>query len=293
MKPAPFAYHRPTTVEEAVDLLAEHGPEARIIAGGQSLVPMMNLRMSKPSVLIDVNRISALGGWKSHGDVVRTGATLRQSAFERDASLAASLPLLREAVRHVGHVATRARGTVGGSLCHADPAAELPVCAQALDAVIVARSKRGVRRVEAQDFFRGVFTTALDEDEMVEVIEWPVPSASHRFAFVEVARRHGDFAIVSVACRLDMSAEGHIADARLAVGGAAAAPARLSEVEAKLCGKPASGKTLEEVAALAREALSPSDDIHATAEYRKDLMAVLVRRAIVAAAGQTVAMEQP
>jgi carbon-monoxide dehydrogenase medium subunit len=197
MKAPAFDYVRVTTVAEACESLAHHGPDARLIAGGQSLLPAMNLRLASPSVLIDIGRIGGLDAIEARADVLRIGALARHETMLRDAVVAKHVPLLTEALRHVAHPAIRARGTIGGNLAHADPASELPACMVALEAVIEAVSPRGMRRIAAEDFFTGLFQTALGPDEMLTAVEIPLPA--RRFFFQEIARRSGDYAIVGLA----------------------------------------------------------------------------------------------
>jgi carbon-monoxide dehydrogenase medium subunit len=197
MKAPRFDYVRATTVAEACALLAEHGPDARLIAGGQSLLPAMNLRLASPSVVIDIGRISSLDGIDVRNNVLRIGALARHETVLRDATVALHVPLLTEALRHVAHPAIRARGTIGGNLAHADPASELPACMVALEAVVEAVSPRGVRRIMAEAFFTGLFQTALEADEMLTAVEIPLPSRP--WFFQEIARRSGDYAIVGLA----------------------------------------------------------------------------------------------
>ena len=284
MKPAPFEYAAASSVDDAVALLAAHGRESRLLAGGQSLVPMMNLRMARPSVLIDINGVASLAGWRLSGDRVHIGATTRQLVLEKDAGLAARVPLLAEAVHHVGHVATRARGTIGGSLAHADPSAELPVCALALEARIHARSKRGAREIEARDFFQGIFSTALAEDEMLEAVSFATQEARTGSAFTEVARRPGDFAMVSAACVLSLGSDGRIGAARIALGGVGSQPIRIMEAEALLTGQRPQADLWRAAADEASRRIVPGSDIHATAAYRKKVAGVLVGRVLASAA---------
>ena len=285
MKPAPFDYTSAANVAEAITLLAQHGGDARLLAGGQSLVPMMNLRMARPAVLIDINRIAALGGWRIEGGRLRIGALTRQRVLEHDTTLAGHAPLLRQAVRHIGHVATRNRGTIGGSLAHADPSAELPICALALDARLHARSQRGVREIAAEDFFRGVLTTALAEDELLEALTFELSPPATGFSFLEIARRPGDFAMVAVACRVTLGDGGQIAALRLALGGVGPRPERAHSAEAAVTGQLPSAELWRLAGRAANQALAPNSDLHATAQYRTDVAAVLVARALAEAAG--------
>ena len=288
MKPAPFRYAAPRSVEEALDLLAAHGGEAKLLAGGQSLVPLLNLRLARPAVLVDMGRLPALDGWREADGRIEIGALVRQRRLELDAALAGRLPLLGEAARWIGHVATRSRGTIVGSLCHADPAAELPVCAVALGAELHARSSRGSRRIAARDFFADAMTTALAEDELVDAASFPAGDGAG-FACLEVARRHGDFALAVVACMVRLDGRGAVAEAGLALGGVGRTPLPASESEAALAGAPATEKTFEEIAALAADRLDPPDDLHASGRYRKRAVRALVRRALTLAGGRAAA----
>src|SRR3984957_8343887 len=224
MKPAPFDYYLPDTVEEALALMAEHGEEARPLAGGQSLVPMMNFRLARPSVLIDINRLTALATITRGAGTVRLGAMVREKAAERSEAVAAGVPLLACALPLIGHEAIRTRGTIGGSLSHCDPAAELPAVAVAAGALLTAVSAaRGRRVIPAEDFFLSPFTTALAEDELLTEIEFPVSDGPTGAAFEEMARRHGDFAMVGVATMLG-AVGGRIDAARVVLTGVSATP---------------------------------------------------------------------
>ena len=283
MKPAPFEYVAAGSVEEAVELLAQHGGEARVLAGGQSLVAMMNLRMARPAVLVDVNRVSSLAGWGIEDGKLHIGALTRQRVLEHDRALGAYAPLFAQCVRFIGHVATRSRGTIGGS-AHADPSAELPVCALALDARLHARSKRGTRVIEASTFFDDVFTTTLAVDELLEVISLKPAPAATGTSFEEVSRRPGDFAMVAVACCLTLDHAGRVESARIALGGVGSRPVRVAEAEALLTGERPAAELWRAAGAEAARGIEPSSDIHATADYRRDVAAVLVQRALVNAA---------
>jgi len=284
MKPAPFRYAAPREIDEALALLAEHGGEAKLLAGGQSLVPMMNLRLARPAVLIDIGRLPGLDGWRADGDTIEVGALVRQRRLETDRALAERLPLLAEAIGQIGHPATRSRGTVLGSLCHADPAAELPVCAAALRGELAVRSARGARRIAARDFFRDAMTTALAEDELAEAVRLPAAGLRSGFACLEVARRHGDFAIVAVACALRLDERGAIAEAGLALGGVAGAPVVLAAAEAALKGQRPEASLFREAAASAADVLDPPSDLHANARYRRRAARALIERALTSAA---------
>jgi carbon-monoxide dehydrogenase medium subunit len=263
VKPAPFDYVAPTSLEEALDLRARHAGECAVLAGGQSLVPSLNLRLARPSVVIDVNGIDELRGIRTDGGMLAIGATTRQRAAERDPSAG---PLLREALSYVAHPAIRTRGTVGGSVAHADPAAELPAVVVLHDGAIAARSTRGGRTIAAADFFTGWLTNALEPDELLVEVRLPELPAGAGTAFVELSRRHGDFALVGVAA---MVAPG---DVRVALTGVDGAPV-LRRLEAHTT------ETGREIAA----ALDPPGDLHATAVYRRRVAAVLVDRALALA----------
>jgi carbon-monoxide dehydrogenase medium subunit len=277
MKPAPFEYADPRTVDEAVALLATHGDDAKVLAGGQSLVPMLALRLARPSVVVDVNRIAGLDAITQSGTRVAIGALVRQRALERWAGERA--PLVTTALRHVGHAPIRTRGTVAGSVAHADPASELPALLLCLDGAVVARSRRGTRTIAAADFFQGPLMTALAADELVTETLWTLPTAYTGWGFREMARRHGDFALVGVAVVLTL-ARGAVADARIALFGAAATPVRAAAVEQALRGQPPSDGVLAEAARLATVGLETVADIHAPAAYRASVARTLTGRAL-------------
>lgn len=289
MKPAPFAYYDPATVEDAIGLLADLGDDAKILAGGQSLVPMMNFRLARPPHLIDVNKIPVLQYLSIEDGALRIGAMTRQSQVERSTEIADGWPLLAEAVRYIGHVQIRNRGTVGGSLAHADPAAELPATMLALDAEMLVRRKGGERRVAAGDFFESYYTTALAPDEMLVEIRVPATPARTGWGFQEVSRRHGDFALVGAAALLILDEAGVISSARLTFNGAAPAPVRSTAAEALLLGNRPDEALFRRAGERASEDLDPDADIHATAEYRREVGAVMARRALVQAAARAVA----
>lgn len=281
MKPAPFAYVAPTDLGEVLDLLARSGGEARPLAGGQSLLPMVNMRVARPEVLVDLGRVAALRGMRDEGDVVCLGATARQLEAER--RLGERLPLLARALRFVGHVATRARGTIGGSLAHADPAGELPAVLLALDGSVVASSAaRGERVVAAAELQTAALTTSLAEDELLTEVRLPA-RAGARHGFVEVARRHGDFALVGAAAEVELDAAGAFARVALALFGVADRPQRVPELERALVGQ-RPGDVAGEVRAAVAAAVSPFDDAHATAAYRRRVAGVVAARALEEAA---------
>jgi carbon-monoxide dehydrogenase medium subunit len=283
MKPAPFEYFDPRTADEVVALLATHGDDAKVLAGGQSLVPMLALRLARPSVVVDVNRVSGLDAIAHSGATLSVGALVRQRALERWAHERA--PLLTTALRHVGHAPIRARGTVAGSIAHADPASELPALLLCLDGAVVARSHRGTRTIAAGDFFQGPLMTALAPDELVTETRWTLPPAQTGWGFREMARRHGDFALVGVAVVLTV-ARGAIAEARIAIFGAAATPLRAGETERALRGQAPSERVLAEAARLAMTGVDAVADIHAPAAYRASVARTLTERALADAAAR-------
>ncbi len=292
MRPAPFDYVAPRTVEEALDRLARHGDEAKILAGGQSLVPMMNMRLVRPAVVVDLNRVAALGTLREEAGRLRLGALVRQHALERDERVARAAPLLAAAAPLIGHLQTRARGTVGGSLVHADPAAELPACTIALDAVFHLRSARTARTCRAGDFFRGLLTTALEPDELLAEIELPgpatptgpdAPRTGHGFA--EVARRHGDFALAGACAVLALDAGGVCREARLVIFGAGDRP-HLARAAAALIGERPAAARLAEVGRAAAGEIDARDDLHATGAYRRHVAAGLAARVLGQAAAR-------
>lgn len=286
MRPAPFEYFAPRTVEEALDLLARYGGDCKPLAGGQSLVPLMNMRLARPGVVVDLNRVAALAGVRREAGRLRLGALVRQHALERDEGIAAAAPVLAEAAPLIGHPATRARGTVGGSLVHADPAAELPACMIALDAVFHLRSVRGDRACPAGDFFRGLLATALEPDELlveIEVPSSPAPRTGH--GFVEVARRHGDFALAGACVALSLDAAGVCRHARLVMFGVGDGP-HLARATAALIGERPSTPRLAEVGRAAVEEIDARADLHSTAEYRRRVAAGLAAQALGRAAAR-------
>jgi carbon-monoxide dehydrogenase medium subunit len=277
MKPAPFAYVDPRSLEEAVEALREHGDEAKVLAGGQSLVPMLNLRLARPAVVVDINGVSGLDGVADDGNVLRLGALVRQRGLERWA--ARRLPLIAAALRLVGHAAIRNRGTVAGSVSHADPAAELPALLLALDGTAVARSAAGERAIPAGELFVGPLTTALRSDEIVVETRWTLPPVGSGWGFHEVARRHGDFALVGCAAVVTGAPE-RVESARIALFGAAPTPVRARAAEQALAGLAPTSERISDAARLAAEGVAPDSDIHATASYRKRVARVLVARAL-------------
>ncbi len=284
MKSPPFEYARAGSVAEICDLLRRHGDTAKLIAGGQSLVPMMAFRLLRPSWLVDINEIAALKFIAVEGDVARTGACTRQCVIDRDDRLAAAVPLLRQALAFVGHVQTRNRGTVGGSLAHADPSAELPLAAQVLGAQIVLRSHDGTRTVAADAFFAGPMMTTLRPDECLEEIRWPVWHERRTgSAFTEISRRHGDFAMAAAAAQLALDDDGRCRRATFGVGGAGPTPVAFPKLAERLIGSRLEAELLRDVANDAAAALDPGSDTHASAAYRRHLAKVLIPRVLQAA----------
>lgn len=284
MKPAAFSYFAPRDLDEALHLLAHHAPDAKPLAGGQSLVPMMNFRLAQPRVLIDLNRVAALSFVNDANGVLVLGAMLRQAAAERDHRLSAAVPLLADALPLVGHETIRHRGTIGGTLAHADPAAEIPAVALALGAELVVRSTRGERVISADQFFLGPLMTALEPDEMLIAVRIPRMPPHTGTAFLELSRRHGDFAIVGVAAQVTLDESGRIAQAALALCGVGPTPVRARQAEAALAGAEPTDEQFRAAGALAAQEIDPASDIHASADYRRRIAAVLVRRALSQAA---------
>jgi aerobic carbon-monoxide dehydrogenase medium subunit len=284
MKPAAFRYHAPRTVDEAVALLAEVAPDdGRVLAGGQSLVPIMAFRLARPGHLVDINGVDGLDQLAATGGKLRIAACVRHAAFYRPAAEGPLGKLLATVVRHIAHHPIRTRGTFCGSIAHADPASEWCMVAATLDAGIVLRSVRGARTVKAGEFFEGIMTTARADDELLTAVELPILPADTRVGFCEFSRRAGDFALgMALACyRLK---DGAITDARLGLGGAEARPRRIAEAEAALNGCTPSPKVFEAAATAAAAAIDPLEDINTNAEYRRDLIHAMTRRALERAA---------
>jgi carbon-monoxide dehydrogenase medium subunit len=283
MKLPDFKYEAPATVAEATVLLAEHQDEASVLAGGQSLIPLLALRLAHPAVLVDINGLDELSGVSVTDGRVAIGALTREYMAEESETVAATVPLLTSALPLIGHEAIRSRGTLGGSLAHADPAAELPAVARALDAEFVVRSESGERVIPASDWFEGYLTTSRRPDEILVEVRFPVAEPGTGVAFEEVARRHGDFAMVGLAASLTLT-DGTITDARLAFSGVADVPVRAAEAESLLVGQQPSAELFAEAARRSAAALNPPADLHGSSDYRKKVAAVLVRRGLRAAA---------
>ena len=279
MKPPKFDYHAPTNVEEAIALLQRYDGDAKILAGGQSLVPLLNFRLSRPAALIDLNRIPSLAYIRSHDGEVRLGAMTRQRTVEFSPVVAERVPLLTEATRWVGHLPIRSRGTIGGSLAHADPSAEYPTVLAALEGSVVARGPKGERVVGAGDLFQSYLTTSLEADEILVEVRVPAMPAGAGYAFEELARRHGDFALVGIAAVVARSGD-RCTLARLATSGTGPVPIRLRDAEQILERDGLGDAAIEAAARRASELVEPDSDIHASSDYRRHLTGVLTGRAI-------------
>ncbi|MEW6454939.1 MAG: xanthine dehydrogenase family protein subunit M [Pseudomonadota bacterium] len=284
MKLPAFEYACPNTLSEAVALLASHDGDAKALAGGQSLMPMMAFRVAQPSLLVDLRKIPDLKGIRISSDGVRLGALTRWRDIQDDKALAKAQPLLAAAIAHVAHYQIRNRGTVGGSLAHADPAAEMPGVAVTCDAEIVVMGKGGARTIKAADFFLGALTTALEPDEIITEVRLPFWPAERRYGFQEFARRRGDFAMSGVALFYDLDKSGKAANAHVGVIGVGEHARRLATVEATINGNKVDDAVIAKAAAAASAAVEPNDDIHASAAYRKALTGTLVERALKSAA---------
>ena len=283
MKPAPFQYFAPTTLDEALALLAQHGDAAKVLAGGQSLVPMMNFRLVTPSILIDLNRVAELDYLRAHDSGLAIGAMTRQRKLERDPLVARRAPLVTETLPFVAHPQIRNRGTAGGSLAHADPAAELPAVAMALDAKLKLKSQETERWVRAADFFTGLFTTRLEPTELLTEIDMPTMPPRTGYSFQETSRRHGDYALAGIACVVVLDEKGACRDARLVFLGLGAQPIDARAAAKQLIGGAPTPDAIRAVAEAIDAEIDPSSDIHASAEFRRHLAKVLTRRALEAA----------
>jgi carbon-monoxide dehydrogenase medium subunit len=277
MKPAPFDYVRAESLDEATAALASHGDDAAVLAGGQSLVPLLNFRLARPAVLVDINRIPSLDRVSIADGEIRLGALVRARAVERDRAILDRLPVLVTAVGFIGHPQIRNRTTIGGNLAHADPASELPAVAVAMRAKVVLRSARGERVVDAHNFFRDLFTTAKNPDELLTEVRFPVQDEMS-WAFIEVARRHGDYAMAAACVGLRLEAE-TVAEASVALAGCGPTPVRVAAAEELLLGKSREDR-LDDVREAIVETIQPSSDLHASADYRRSLAGTLVTRSV-------------
>ena len=281
MKPAPFEYFRPSTLDQALSLLAEHGSDAKPLAGGQSLIPAMNFRLATPAVLVDLNGLSELSYITDGTGELKIGGMTRQRAVERSSLVAERVPLIAETMPHIAHPAIRNRGTIGGSLAHADPAAELPAVMLALNATFVVTGKTAIRDVPASDFFVGLFSTSLEAGELLTQIRIPRPPGRSGFAFAEISRRHGDFALVGVAVGVNLDDDGRCAGTRIALLSVGDRPMLAEQATRTLNGQRPSVECIRAAAeAAATQDIDPPSDIHASARYRRQLANVLTRRAL-------------
>ena len=281
MKPAAFKYFRPKRVDEALSLLAEHGADAKPLAGGQSLIPAMNFRLAAPSVLVDLNDLGELGGIGESGGEIRIGAMARQRAMERSSLIAGRVPLITETMPHIAHPAIRNRGTIGGSLAHADPAAELPAVMLALNATLIVKSQSEAREIPAEEFFVGLFSTMVRGGELLTEIRIPPRAPRSGYAFYEMSRRHGDFALVGVAADVQVDARGRCEKARVALLSVGDRPILAAQAARALIGHAPSVESIRAAAeAAATRDIDPPSDIHASARYRRQLAKVLTQRVL-------------
>ncbi|MER6975529.1 FAD binding domain-containing protein [Streptomyces carpinensis] len=282
MKPPPFKYHACRTIDEAVGILDSDPDGSKVLAGGQSLVPVLNLRLAAPDNLVDINSIESLDHIRVQPDHVAIGAGTRQYVVERSDQLHSVLPVVREALSHVGHSQIRNRGTVVGSICHADPAAEMPAVFLTVGGEVTAHSAAGTRTIGSDDFFESYLTTALEPNEIVTQVKFDIPSGRTGWYFEEVARRHGDFAILGVVALVSLEGD-TVSRARITIFGGGATPLRMTAAEQLITGAKASdigGDLLERAAIEASAAVRPTDDIHASADYRRHVAGLLTRRAV-------------
>jgi carbon-monoxide dehydrogenase medium subunit len=284
MKPAPFRYVAAKTVEQALALKAEHGDEARFLAGGQSLVPTMNFRLTQPEILIDINPLTELAGVRNGAaDRLRIGAMTRYRSLERDPAIERKLPLIHEALPHIAHPQIRNRGTIGGNLAHADPASEMPAIVLTMGGRLRAQSVKGERWIDAKDFFVGALTTALAPDEMLMEIELPVAAPRSGSCFLEMSRRRGDFAIIGVACIVRVDQTGKCSEARIGLCNAGDGPVFAEAASQSLIGKAIGAPDIAEAAALVRSGIDPGGSIHASKEFQRHIAGVLTTRALTTA----------
>ena len=281
MKAPAFSYLRPTRINDVIALLQQHGDEARLLAGGQTLLATLNMRLSEPALLIDLQAVTALKGIALDGSILRIGAMVTHSEIEASSLVAKHAPLLRKAAPHIAHRAIRNLGTLGGSIAYGDPAAEWPACLLALDGVVLARGPAGERRIAAQDFFTGLYTTALDATEIIVACEFPLPAVQHRFAFDELTRRHGDYAVVGLAGCATLS-NGVLSQVRLAWLGVGTQPARSVAVEKVFEGQFFSNALLASAIQILRQTLHPQADLTHSAATKQHLAEVMHKRTLIA-----------
>jgi len=281
MKPAPFEYYAPDSLEQALGLMSQHAGEAKILAGGQSLVPAMNFRAAQPTILIDLNRITELSYIRAEGNTIRIGSMARERQLEFDSAIAKQIPLLREATPFIAHPQIRNRGTLGGSLVNADPAAELPVLMTALSGRLKVQNTSGERWIDAQDFFVGMFTTALDDDEILVEIELPIMQPQTGWSFMEVAPRAGDYALMGVAVLVTLDESGKCKQAKLVYLNAGEGPTEAKEAENLLVGESINDKLIELAAAVASEKeINPFGNVHTSIDFQRHLAKVLTQKAL-------------
>lgn len=283
MKPPKFEYYKPATLEEALNLLEEAGDDGKIIAGGQSLVPIMNMRLASPKCLIDINGLEELSYIKNEDNTLKIGTLTRQSDVEQSEMVANVCGLLAEAITQIGHVQTRNRGTIGGSIVHADPSAELPLALLTLNGSVQITSKDEVRTVAAEDFFITYLTTDIMPTEVLTEVTIPLMEEKSGYSFQEIARRHGDFALVAAACHMTVDDEGLITAVRLALGGVEAIPLLIGDAEDILTGEQLSDSLLAQVTESVEMESDPESDLHASSEYRTHLAKVLTKRVLTQA----------
>lgn len=291
MKPVSFVYLNPSTLEEALNLLNEYGDNGKIIAGGQSFVPILNMRMSEPEYLIDINQLKELKGIRLEDDLIKIGALTTQRELEKNSFIKDFLPILHDAAKYIGYIQTRNRGTVGGSLAHADPSAELPLAFLALNAEIIVQNELETRQIDIKDFFLTYLTTNMMPNEILTEIHVPIEQP-RGFAFEEFSRKHGDFAIVAAACLLSTDQDGKISDVRLSIGGIDAVPVLAEETMEFLLGKILNEENLDKAAELAVEYADSDSDIHASADYRLHLAKTLTKKVIKKAYQRTRGVNQ-
>ena len=282
MKPAKFDYYAPTSRDEVLELLGQHGYDAKVLAGGQSLMPMMNLRLARPAVVVDINRVEGLSVIANDGGGMTIGAMTRQRQIELSTEVGEQFPVIAAAIPHIAHFQIRNRGTIGGSLAHSDPAAEIPALCVALDAEITAASSGGERTIAASDLAVGPLTTSLEPEELLTQVRLPAldGDGQWRWGFREVCRRDGDFALVGAIALLRLDSGNVCQEARIAMFGVGDGPVRASEAEASLVGRAVDANARAEAAALVSAAVDPGSDIHASTEYRKEVSGVMARRAL-------------
>ena len=284
MKPAKFDYYDPTSLEEALALLDTHQGDGKVLAGGQSLMPLLNMRLARPNIVVDINRIKELNYVRASDGGVAVGALARQRALQTEKLIAERVPILQEAAYYIAHPQIRSRGTICGSIAHADPAAELPALALALDAEMTLTSAKAARTVGAETFFQSFFTTALEANEILTEVRFPAPPKNSAWSVLEISRRHGDFAIVGIVAGLALDPDRQvIAQARLVYFGVGPTPIRVKAAEEALIGQHAEEAAFEAAAQSAKQGIDPSNDIHASEEYRRAVAASLTKRALRAA----------